>query len=470
MDYRKAALGLGACWGLVAACSLNTPRLTERSDAGAGAAGYAGAAGNDASVGGSGAGDSGRADRDASRDTGTDGDFDAGPFVEIELTAGGSHTCARFGSGTARCWGRNEEGQLGYGNRTQIGDDEPAASAANLQLGAAVKQIAAGDVHTCAVLMNAAVTCWGAGYQGRTGYARFDNIGDDELPASVGHVQVGGEVQRIAVGGAHTCAQLTSGALRCWGDGDYGKLGYGNTADVGASDTPASVGDVNVGGNVREVAVGSAHTCALLTGGAVRCWGRAESGQLGYGSTEMIGDNEAPASAGNVDVGGTVKQITAGGSHTCALLTSGTVRCWGSGEHGALGYGDPYNVGDNETPASVGDVPVGGVVSQIVAGLQHTCALLTTGAVRCWGAGGDGRLGYGNSENVGDSETPASVGDVHLGGAARQLTVGSHTCAQLTSGPVYCWGHGSSGKLGYGNTNNVGDNETPVTAGRVLLF
>jgi len=106
-----------------------------------------------------------------------------------------------------------------------------------------------------------------------------------------------------------------------------------------------------------QVAAGAYHTCALLTNGSVRCWGRNTYGPLGYGNTITIGDDEAPKSAGDVKVGGAVTQIAAGSDHTCALLTNGNVRCWGDGSYAPHGYGNTNDIGDNETPASVGDVP-----------------------------------------------------------------------------------------------------------------
>ena len=105
-------------------------------------------------------------------------------------------------------------------------------------------------------------------------------------------------------------------------------------------------------------------------------------------------------------------QTSAGASHNCAALASGNVRCWGEGMFGKLGYGNTNNIGDNETPSL--DVPIGAPVAKIAAGTFHTCAILTTGDVRCWGSGASGRLGYGNTNHIGDDETPASAGDVPI--------------------------------------------------------
>jgi alpha-tubulin suppressor-like RCC1 family protein len=334
-----------------------------------------------------------------------------------------------------------------------------------------VTQVAAGSNHTCALLDTGAVRCWGYGANGRLGYGNTDTIGDDEAPAFAGDVDVGGTVTQLAAGVSHTCALLDAGAVRCWGDGDFGRLGYGNTDTIGDDETPASAGDVDVGGTVTQIAAGAFHTCALLDFGAVRCWGRGLSGQLGYGNTDTIGDDETPASAGNVIVGGTVTQIAAGGNYTCALLETGAVRCWGAGSFGPLGYGNVNSIGDDETPASAGSVIVGGTVAQVAAGDAHTCALLDTGAVRCWGFGANGRLGYGNTNSIGDDEIPASAGDIGVGGTVTHITTGGgHTCALRDTGAVRCWGLGTSGALGYGNTDNIGDDETPATAGDVPVL
>lgn len=258
------------------------------------------------------------------------------------------------------------------------------------------------------------VQCWGHGASGKFGYGNVRDIGDDETPASAGLVSVGAEVSQISAGGSHTCALLPTDAVKCWGEGANGALGYGNTDSIGDDETPALEGDVNVGGDVVEIAAGGSHTCALLTTGDVRCWGAGDRGQLGYANTENIGDTEAPASAGNVNVGAKVAQVVAGNNVTCALRVDGDVTCWGDGAYGALGYANTENIGDDEEPASAGTVDVGGKVVQLAVRESHVCALLATDSVRCWGRNNLGQLGYGNTNNIGDDETPASAGDVRL--------------------------------------------------------
>ena len=412
---------------------------------------------------------------DSGADTDTDSDVDT-DTLQVKVFSGANHTCAVLDPGNVRCWGLGNLGQLGYGNTENIGDDETPASAGDVDVGGTVVQIAGGGHHTCALLDTGKVRCWGAGWAGQLGYGNTENIGDDETPASAGDVDVGGTVVQITAGYVHTCALLDTGNVRCWGGGDgaddnCGQLGYvSDDVAIGDNETPASAGDVDVGGAVIQVAAGSHHTCALKDTGDVVCWGYGLYGRLGYGSHESIGDDEHPSSAGTVNVGGKVVQITAGGGHTCALLDTGNVRCWGGGHevgesYGQLGYGNTEAIGDDELPYTAGDVDVGGPVARIGAG-ANTCALLDSGGVRCWGMGGI--LGYGNMENIGDDETPASAGDIDIGGNVVQMSVGGgSTCVSLDTGGVRCWGVGMYGALGYGNTEYIGDDETPASAGDV---
>jgi cysteine-rich repeat protein len=334
----------------------------------------------------------------------------------------------------------------------------------------------AGNVfqHTCVRTRTGAVRCWGRGINGQLGYGNIEDVGDDEVPADVGSVDVGGVVVHLSGGYAHTCAVLDDGAVRCWGGGMNGRLGYGNTQTIGDDETPAVAGDVDVGGFAVQVTTGASHTCVLLDDGDVRCWGIGSAGELGYGNLDPIGDNEAPAIAGDVAVGGggVVVQIAAGSSHTCARLTSGAVRCWGWNDHGQLGLGHTDSIGDDEPPSIVPDVVVLGPdeddeVVGITATIGHSCALLASGNARCWGQGEAGILGHGNTEDIGDDETPASAGNIAFGGIAVELSAGP--CVRLEDGDVRCWGAGSSGALGLGSVANIGDDELPSSTLAVSL-
>ena len=398
------------------------------------------------------------------------------PVAAREVSAGGTHTCALLVDGRVRCWGDNSFNQLGYRDRLPVGDDEFPSSAGDVNVGGAVTQIAAGASHTCALLDRRAVRCWGFAGAAALGYGRSPEL--DE-PAAYGDVPVGGEVTQVDAGFRHSCALLASGKVRCWGENASGELGYAHTLPVGDDEVPASAGDVEVGGSVRQIGLGTAHTCALLDSGTVRCWGANGRGQLGYGHTRVVGDDEAPASAGDVQIGGPVVQVAAGDAHTCALLAGGSVRCWGFAGSGRLGYANAQNIGDDEHPAVAGDVALGGTAVEISAGSEHTCARLQGGAVRCWGSGVMAALGYGNLTSIGDDELPFSVGDVDVGGPVSRISAGSrHTCALLTTGSVRCWGAvafnamglpAPTPVLGYPRRDPVGDNEPPSSAGDVFV-
>jgi alpha-tubulin suppressor-like RCC1 family protein len=400
-------------------------------------------------------------------------EFDGGSGGVVRVSVGGSHTCAVLQSGGVRCWGWGAYGMPGYGNRVDIGDDETPASVGDVNVGGKVVDVTVGTRHACALLEGGRVRCWGFAFEGELGYGNQTDVGDDGPPAAAGDVAVGGTVVQIAAGLDHTCALLDTGNVRCWGSNAAGQIGYANTRSVGDNELPFTAGDVNVGGRVIQISTGYQQTCALLEGGAVRCWGQNAFGALGYGHQDNIGDDEAPAHAGNVDVGGPVAQLTVGSQITCTLLVGGRVRCWGSSAVGQLGYGNTKTIGDDEVPASAGDVDVGGKVVQVSAGFDHVCALLDTGHLRCWGRNEVGQLGYGNTTTIGDNETPSSAGDVDVGGTVTRISTGSgRTCAILEGGRLRCWGADGLGGLGYGRPlgGPIGDDETPASVGDVPVF
>ena len=140
------------------------------------------------------------------------------------------------------------------------------------------------------------------------------------------------------------------------------------------------------------------------------------------------------------------------------ILNDNSVTCWGRGANGALGYGNPDHIGDDEIPGG-NSVDLGGAATQITAGSDQTCALLADGSVRCWGRGNDGALGYGNSESIGDDELPSTVGTLDLDGKrAIYIEAGNEfTCAYMEDRSLYCWGHNLFGQLGYGHTDFISD-------------
>lgn len=338
------------------------------------------------------------------------GILDIGGSV-VELSAGFNHACARLSGGNIRCWGLSTLGALGYGNLLPIGDDEEPSAAGDVDIGGNALQVVAGGTHSCALLVGGAVRCWGGGEFGGTGLGSIDDIGDDELPSSTAPIDIGGAATVVGMGIDLACALRDDGNLFCWGLNSFGALGYGHSDIVGDNETPLSQGPVDVGGTIVELAVGGQGVCVRLDDNAIRCWGRNDGGELGYGHTNSIGDDELPSSAGNIAVGGgTVVQISKGHWSTCVRFDSGDIKCWGRGDSGQLGQVGVETIGDDETPDSIGMIDVGGPVAHVEAGRDFNCALLLNGAVRCWGVAS--ALGYGNNEDIGDDETPASAGDV----------------------------------------------------------
>ena len=375
------------------------------------------------------------------------------------LDAGDKHTCAILADRSVRCWGIGAEGRLGYGNLADIGNAADAGPV-NLGAGRTARALAAGFDFTCAILDDGSVRCWGDGANGRLGTGSTASV---LTPADATPVDLGGTATAITAGYQHACALLSDGTIRCWGLGTAGRLGYGNQNSIGDNESPASAGPVDLGAGHRAVAISAGwyHTCAIRDDGQLLCWGYGAYSQLGYPNTESVGDNETPGAVGPVDLGGhTVRAVSAGDSHTCAILDDGSVRCWGLGTYGRLGYGSTAVV---PSAAAAGTVNLGAGRTAVAIStyVGHTCAILDTGDVRCWGLGGNGRLGYNDQVSIGDDpgESPASAGPVPLGGrTALAITVGiSHTCALLDDATVRCWGFGGDGRLGYGTNVSVGD-------------
>ncbi len=287
------------------------------------------------------------------------------------VAAGEGHSCALTSGGGVKCWGWNDSGQLGDGTTS----DRPAPVDV-VGLSSGVTAITARDLQSCALTSGGGVMCWGDNRWGQLG----DGTTTRRLtPAAVSGLS--GGVTAIATGGVQSCALTTGASVMCWGDNRNGAVGDGTTT---RRLTPVAVSGLS--GGVTAIATGSLHSCALTTSGGVRCWGRNSSGQLGDGTTS---DRLAPVDVLGLSSG--VTAIAAGAIHSCALTTGGGVKCWGDNEGHELGDGTTSN---RSTPVDVSGLSNG--VTAISAGFVHSCALTRTGGVKCWGYN-YGLLGDGSS-------------------------------------------------------------------------
>ena len=405
------------------------------------------------------------------------------------LSAGGDHACAVFTNGRAKCWGKNNAGQLGLGNTQNRGDEsgEMGDELPYVSLGESlmVKDISAGDAHTCALLMDGQVKCWGGNDVGQLGLGNFNNRGDrrGEMGLSLPFVNLeGGAARAVRAGGRHTCALLENGTLKCWGRNNKGQLGLGDTND---RSIPATV-EVGTDLTVKSVSAGGEHTCALLSDDSIKCWGEGSTGQLLSGSTDDV--DAPPDDPIDLDDSFAVKDISMGTDHACALLNHGLVKCWGKNDVGQLGQedwdsvgkasGDPDDELDEIPPLNLGE----NVLARAVAvGTRHSCAIINNGAVKCWGANDLGQLGLGTSADsvdphlgddhgeMGDHLMPITFGSSRLG--ALQIGAGEDfTCVLINNASVLCWGKNDVGQLGRGDTDTIGDGETAAVGMEAVTF
>lgn len=403
-----------------------------------------------------------------------------------QIGAGGYFTCAVSEKGAVKCWGENAYGDLGLGDGDHRGDEpsEMGASLPEIDLGdeRAAATIAVGFAHVCALLDDGEVKCWGHNSVGQLGLGDTEDRGDapfemgDALPAVDLGVKL--PVIALAAGADHTCALFETGKVKCWGFNYSGQLGLGDTKKRGAA--PGQMGaalpfvDLGEGRTARQIVAGGSHTCALLDGGAVKCWGENMDGELGLGDHSDRGDS--PGEMGSLlpeidfGPGRRATALSAGWDHTCAVLDDGAVKCWGHDDYGQLGLGTTDNRGDSPgqmgSPLPEVDLGQGLSVGAVATGIGHSCAL-TTGGLKCWGDNGSGRLGLGDSDGRGDD--PSEMGDVlpfvDLGKGLHARSVrpgGMHTCALLEDGTVKCWGDNYAGQLGQGDTKDRGDDPSEL--------
>ncbi len=351
----------------------------------------------------------------------------------LKIDAGQNFTCALEDDGTGlsgglRCWGAGSYGRQGNGSTS---NSYPLALVPGLESG--VKDFSVGYYHACALVDDGAgaggVKCWGRNNQGQVGTG---NTVDQTSPVDVAGLTSG--VESLSVHLFHGCAVTTGGALYCWGRNNQGQLGIGNRTN---SFLPTLV--PGMGAGVESVSTGRYHTCAVMTSGALYCWGDNVRGQIGDGTQS---DRLSPVL---ISASG-IESVSAGYRHTCAVTDSGALDCWGENLLGEVGDG---TVTRRRSPVAVSGMSSG--VMSVSAGFRYTCASMDDGGMFCWGDSGTyGRLGDGTST---DSLVPNEI--INYTGDVSQIATGlltnGQTCMLQTDGDAYCWGYYGGYNHGWGS-------------------
>ncbi len=343
------------------------------------------------------------------------------PSFAGKLAAGALHTCAVVAGGGVKCWGLNNDGQLGNGTRNTAYVPVPVTGLSG------VVAVTAGRAHTCALLADTTVRCWGINENLELGLgdpSQPDRATDRLTPVAVPGLT---GVVSIDAGGHHTCAVVTGGTVKCWGEGYNGRLGIPGNDDVAS---PTTIGGF---AGAVQISAGDQHTCGRWSDGTLKCTGFNFSGQLGDGTKV---DRSTPVPVLGISGASTVE---AGYFHTCAIVAN-VPRCFGLNYYGALGDGTEE---DKSTSVAMTGVTSAAKVS---LGEYHSCVTLTSGAGRCVGFNGtqEGRLG--NDSYVQKELTSVPV--IGLTGATVIESGVYHTCAVVTGGAVQCWGANAAGQLG----------------------
>ncbi len=357
----------------------------------------------------------------------------------VAVAAGHEFTCALPEEGGVKCWGHNNWGQLGDGLACGSFCTTPTEVSGLTGL---ISSIAAGGEHACVVTGAGAAKCWGSNY--------YAQLGDGTTSTSTTPVDVVGlQAGTISVGAGvqHSCALMQTQDVKCWGRNLMGALGNGTTV--------MSTSAVDVSGltGVASITLGGGHSCALTTAGGVYCWGNNHAGQLGAVTMEICDSgivlwacSTIPVKVSGLDE---VVAIEAGSAHTCAVIDGGGVKCWGQNGYGQLGDGTTI---DRPNPIDVSGLP--GPVTAVALGGLHTCVLTTASGVYCWGQRIKGQLGDGTSgfDHPQFSSTPVNVNGLAGKGITAITAVSTHTCALTAEDRVKCWGSDQYGQLGTGRT------------------
>lgn len=419
-------------------------------------------------------------------------------FVPTKIALSRSHSCVLSSKGQVKCWGSNNNGELGTAASTSHGL-EPGTMGQNLPLvnfgtNLYAKDLCVGYKSTCIATLDGRVKCWGLNNLGQLGQERDDfeigrkvNDMGDNLPFT--NLGSGFKVKSVHCGGATNCALSETGELKCWGDGSYGALGSNISPKTSIGRVKGEMGDklpkVALPAPVEHVSVGSDSTCAA-TQSAVYCWGANGKGQVGIGSTVntifLPADSTKAVKVKLEDdgVATVIESISSGIDHSCALyhlansVTKQKVKCWGDNFAGALGIGSTvYNIG--RLPSDMGSKLPETLLAlnQIIQLEVHeysACVLAKNGDMKCWGKNYQAQLGVGDYKPRGElaEDMGSKLPLVDLGLPIFGIASGSHSlssCAILINHEIKCWGYGREGALGYedilsrgGESNDMGEN------------
>ena len=352
------------------------------------------------------------------------------------IGTGAVHTCGILENGSAMCWGRDANGQLGDGG--EAATNIRPSTYIDAPNDVTISQIFAGPFRTCVIFSNDATQCWGFNENGQSG---DESTNTYKSPTNSVNFPDGRVAKSIGMGHKHTCAILDNDQLACWGADLHGALGNGesNSEDQYLPviiQTPADRTPIKVEGGVS-------HTCILMDDGGVMCWGRDNAGQLGNGDSSPT--TYAPESDVILPEGRVATDFSLGNEHSCAILDNDSVVCWGMNNYGQLGDNSTTNA---KSPTFV-HMPNGSKATKISSGSAHTCATIDNGSLYCWGHNKNSRLGIGTSGGV--HKIPMFV-------SANQSIVeisasAEHTCVLSENGSISCWGRNNYGQLGLGHTS-----------------
>lgn len=344
------------------------------------------------------------------------------------IAMGYTSACALLSDGTVKCWGENGKGELGDGTTIKKDYTSPVTVTG---LSGVASLYSDNWQGYCAILTNKSVKCWGD---------RNSSKGDGGIPGSQGiaTAQAGlASVTQVAAGEENSCALISDGTVKCWGGwARYEQAGRGHSNYYVNVSTPTAVPTLT---NATQIAASDYTYCALISGGSVKCWGHGNYGQRGDG-TNVDFDGTVYSTSGIT----TATQIAGGRESMCALLSDGTVRCWGYNNQGQLGDG---TISNRNTPVAVSGLT--GATAVYVGKGSFACAIVAGGAIKCWGRNGRGELGDGTTTN---SSTPVNV--VGVTNAVSMALGQEHSCALISDGTARCWGYNNSGQLGDGTTTN----------------